>query len=424
LRARQVVVTGIGIICPLGNSREQAWSSLIAGGNGAEPIGSFAAGSWPTNFACEVKDFQFDSSSVKSQHLDFLSRPTQFGAMAAAEAMEDSGIGLSGLSQERFGVCVGSGIGAMAPDEFLSMMRDMTGETPKRVISDSSSHGYRILQNHPGTLAAVLGARWQAHGPVSTIHTACASSGQSVGHALQQIRRGEADVMLSGGADSLLSELLLAGFCLIGALSTRNEDPKAASRPFDRGRDGFVAGEGAAMLVLEEREHATRRGAKIYAELAGYGESESAFRITDLPPNGRGVVEAMHTAVNDAEISYDSVGYINAHGTSTELNDRIESLAVRRVFQSRGARPYVGSTKSATGHLISAAGALEAAFCILALRDQKIPPTLNLENTDCGDDVAFTPTHCLDTKELKAAMSNSIGFGGSNSSLLFARCRP
>jgi 3-oxoacyl-[acyl-carrier-protein] synthase II len=218
----------------------------------------------------------------------------------------------------------------------------------------------------------------------------------------------------------LAGELLLAGFCLIGALSKRNSDPKSASRPFDKDRDGFVASEGAAMLVLEEREHALKRGASIIAELVGYGETESAYRITDLPPNGRGIVEAMHGAVQESGLGYDQVNCINAHGTSTELNDRIEALAIRRVFGSRGCHPFVSSTKSVTGHLISAAGALEAAFSVLSIRDGVIPPTANLENTDCGDDINFVALRPKQA-EVFAALSNSIGFGGTNTSLLFAR---
>jgi 3-oxoacyl-[acyl-carrier-protein] synthase II len=277
-----------------------------------------------------------------------------------------------------------------------------------------------VMQNHPGTLALVLSSRWQALGPTSTIHTACASSGQSLGQAFLQIQRGEADVMLAGGADSLAGELLLAGFCLLGALSRRNHDPEGASRPFDKDRDGFVAGEGAAMLVLEEREHAVARGATIYAELAGYGETESAYRITDLPENGRGIVEAMRHAIDDAGLSPSDIDYVNAHGTSTELNDRIEALAVRRLFGSRGHVPLVSSTKSEVGHLICAAGAMEAAFCVLSIRDNKVPPTRNLHKTDCGEDIDFVP-HVMRQTRVNAALSNSVGFGGTNSVVAFKR---
>lgn len=417
---RRVVVTGLGVVSPLGNHARSTWSSVLAGESGAGPITQFKASTWPTTFACEVKNFEFDESAVLSEHRSYLNRPTEFGMHAALEAMNDSGLA-SQIHPERLGVCMGAGIGAVDPQKLAKLLvgmelKDGMPDLAKRVQQMRGSQV--VLQNHPGTLTALLAARWQALGPASTIHTACASSGQSVGQAFLQIRRGDADAMIAGGADSLAGELLLAGFCLIGALSKRNDDPMAASRPFDKQRDGFVASEGAGVLILEEYEHAKARGAKIYAELAGYGETESAYRITDLPENGRGIVEAMHDAVRDADMAHEDVGYVNAHGTSTELNDRIEALALRRVFGSRGHHPMVSSTKSETGHLISAAGGLEAVFCALAVNSGHAPPTRNLEHTDCGDDIDFIKNEYRQGN-IKAAMSNSIGFGGSNCSLIF-----
>jgi 3-oxoacyl-[acyl-carrier-protein] synthase II len=330
---------------------------------------------------------------------------------AAYEAMVESGI-YGNIDPIMFGVSVGANIGAVRP-EVLARLID--GIDQSMVLSPQQA-----LQNHPGTLAAVLANRWRCEGAVTTMQTACASSGQSIGQAFLQIQRGECDAVLAGGADSLAAEMLLAGFCLLGALSTRNDDPAGASRPFDKDRDGFVAGEGAAMLVLEEYEHALRRGATIYCEVVGYGETASAYRITDLPPNGRGIVEAMHGAVQQSGLDYSDISYINAHGTSTELNDRIEALAVRRVFGSRGVLPLISSTKSETGHLISAAGALELAFCALAVRDQQVPPTINFDRTDCGEDLDFV-ANTSRNQPIIAAMSNSIGFGGSNSSLIVKR---
>jgi 3-oxoacyl-[acyl-carrier-protein] synthase II len=332
--------------------------------------------------------------------------------------------GLEGtVAPERFGIAIGAGIGAISPKglaEILAGMEVKEGLPDlSRTVERSRDH-HIVLKNHPGTLAALLSARWLAHGPLTTIHTACASSGQSLGQAFMQIRRGEADAVLAGGADSLAGELLLAGFCLLGALSTRNDDPKAASRPFDKDRDGFVASEGAAMLILEERERARARGARIYAEVAGYAETESAYRITDLPENGRGIVEAMKLAVEDAALDFADIQYINAHGTSTQLNDRVEALAVRRVFGARGLRPMVSSTKSEVGHLISAAGAMEAAFSTLAVHDGKVPPTRNLYHSDCGDDIDFV-AHTAREVPVQAALSNSIGFGGSNSVICVKR---
>ncbi len=417
---RRVVVTGIGIVSPLGGDTMRTWSSVLAGKSGAGPISQFAAETWPTTFACEVRDFQLDESAVLSEHRAYLNRPSEFGMQAAMEAMLDSGIA-SQVHPERLGVSIGAGIGAIDPHRLAQLLAGMRLEPgmPDLVARIGQMQGsHVVLQNHPGTLAAVLSARWNALGPATTIHTACASSGQSLGQAYLQVSRGEADAILAGGADSLAGELLMAGFCLIGALSRRNHDPQGASRPFDRDRDGFVASEGAAMMVLEEYEHARARGANIYAEIGGYGETESAYRITDLPENGRGIVEAMHDAITGANLAYEDVTYVNAHGTSTELNDRIEALAVRRVFGSRGHRPLISSTKSETGHLISAAGALEAAFCALAVKTGCVPPNRNLENTDCGDDIEFVRGEYRKVN-VRAAMSNSIGFGGSNCSILF-----
>lgn len=419
---RRVVITGIGMVSPLGLTRPETWRRVLNGESGARAIRNFKAETWPTRFACEVDHFELSPAAIAAEHRQYLNRPSEFGAQAALEAMRDSGLRESGLiaciAPERFGVAIGAGIGAISPHALAKMLSGMEVKEGLPDLSSTVEHArsenHIVLKNHPGTLAALLSARWQAFGPITTIHTACASSGQSLGQAFLQIRRGEADVMLAGGADSLAGELLLAGFCLLTALSTRNDDPQAASRPFDRDRDGFVASEGAAMLVLEERERAMRRGAKIYAEFAGYAETESAYRITDLPEDGRGIVEAMQLAIKDARIDHADVRYINAHGTSTQLNDRVEAHAVRRVFASQGLRPMVSSTKSEVGHLISAAGAMEAAFTALAVNQGKIPPTRNLFHSDCGEGLDLI-AHTAREESIGAALSNSVGFGGSNS---------
>ena len=416
MTARRVVITGIGIVSPLGNSRDETWRRVLAGESGARFITQFKADAWPTKFACEVDGFQMSPGAVLAGQERFLNRPSEFGVEAAYEAVVDSGVAGS-VPSERFGVSIGAGIGAISPHNLAQLLAGMDVKEGLPDLSktvERSHDNHIVLKNHPGTLAAMLSARWRAFGPVTTIHTACASSGQSLGQAYLQIRRNEADVMLAGGADSLAGELLLAGFCLLGALSTRNDDPQAASRPFDKDRDGFVASEGAAMLILEERERALARGATIYAEVAGYAETESAYRITDLPENGRGIVEAMKLAVEDSGLDFGDIQYINAHGTSTQVNDRVEALAVRRVFGARGLRPMVSSTKSAVGHLISAAGAMEAAFATLAVHGGRVPPTRNLYNTDCGDDIDFV-AHVARAVPVQAALSNSIGFGGTNS---------
>lgn len=433
---RRVVITGIGAISPQGNDRESTWAGVCAGKSGAGAITQFEASTWPVKFACEVRDFKLSDDALLPQHHKYLNRPSEFGLAAAHEAMMDSGLcvkasGANGpieksiaCDPELFGISIGAGIGAVSPKELASMLRSLAANGNYaelgRVVQEQTESRI-FLRNHPGTLAYLLSARWNAQGPVTTVHTACASSGQSIGQAMLQIQRGEADVILAGGADSLAGELLLAGFCLLGALSRRNDDPKKASRPFDRDRDGFVASEGAAMLVLESRDRAVARGAKIYAEICGFGETESAFRITDLPPDGRGTVEAMQQAIAMAGLTPAEVGYVNAHGTSTEVNDRVECHAVQRVFGEERTDLCVSSTKSTTGHLISAAGALELMFCVLALRDQKVPPTINLENPISGCLFDFVPHHekaFSREKPLRAALSNSIGFGGSNSAVL------
>lgn len=420
---RRVVITGIGIVSPLGLNRAETWRRVLNAESGARFIKNFRAETWPTRFACEVDGFELAHDAIALDHRKYLNRPSEFGAQAALEAMRESAV-MGTVEPERFGVSIGAGIGAISPHALARMLSGMEVKEGlpglSSTVENARTETHIVLKNHPGTLAALLSARWQAFGPITTIHTACASSGQSLGQAFLQIRRGEADVMLAGGADSLAGELLLAGFCLLTALSTRNTDPAAASRPFDKDRDGFVASEGAAMLVLEERERALRRGAKIYAEFKGYAETESAYRITDLPEDGRGIVEAMELAVRDARLNHEDIGYINAHGTSTQLNDRVEAHAVRRVFGSRGLKPMVSSTKSEVGHLISAAGAMEAAFSALAVHDGKIPPTRNLYHTDCGEGVDLI-AHTAREKPITAAISNSVGFGGSNSVVVITK---
>ncbi len=427
---RIVCVTGIGIVSPVGNTREEAWKNIVQGVSGTDYISQFDASQWPTRIACEVKDFHLDKKAFHDGSL--LNRSNEFGMQSAYEAMVDSGLAdileskNNPIDPYRFGVSVGVGIGTIAPQELATLLRGTDFHTTndfKLAFSlEKTVNSKLLMKNHPGMFAGWLASRWNIRGPTSTIHTACASSGQSLGQAYLQIKRSEADIMLAGGADSLAGELLLAGFCLLGALSTRNDEPSRASRPFDRDRDGFVASEGASMLVLEEKEHALRRGARIYAEVVGYGETQSAYRITDLPPDGRGVKEAMEDALVQAGMVHSDIDYINAHGTSTELNDRIEALAISKVFSSRGCFPYINSTKSETGHLISAAGALEASFSILSIRDSVIPPSINLDHPDCGrseyGDLRFVANKKLDYP-VKVAMSNSVGFGGTNTSLIF-----
>ncbi len=427
-RTRRVCITGMGAVSALGNSQETTWENVLLGENGVDYITQFDARTWSTQIAYEVKNFILRDEFIHKKYRELLNRPSEFGVASAWEAVTASGILDNKINNERFGISMGAGIGAITPNELLDLYQGKKNLIDRgEYLLKNEKNIQTGPKNHPATLAGILSAQWKALGPVTTIHTACASSGQSIGHAFEQIRRDEADIILAGGADSLSGELLLAGFCLLGALSKRNEEPDLACRPFDKNRDGFVAGEGAAMLILEEMEHAKKRGAKIFAEIIGYGETASAYRVTDLPPNGRGIVESMELALKDAHdttgggITLHDIGYINAHGTSTEMNDRIEALAIRRVFYSHGARPVIGSTKAQVGHLISAAGAMEAFFSIASLQSGYIPPTLNLEETDCGEDLDFISDKARELRP-RAVMSNSVGFGGSNCSLIFKRC--
>jgi 3-oxoacyl-[acyl-carrier-protein] synthase II len=325
--------------------------------------------------------------------------------------MEQAGLRSASIDRTRLGVCLGVGMGSPGFDWYEKIFIPKNFDHP-------------ILEEHikyfPEQLTGVVGRLAGARGGLTTIHTACASSGQSLGEAFEAVAYGELDMVLTGGADSMINPYYFAGFSLLGALSKRNDDPKTASRPFDKERDGFVLGEGACMLVFEEYEHAVRRGAKIIGEICGYGITESAYRITDLHPEGTGPIEAMQMAIDDAGIAPERVGYINAHGTSTPLNDRIEALAVSKVFPADRCNTMVSSTKSTTGHMISAAGAIELAVCLKALEHQVLPPSANLFEKDPECAVNLTPTQPTDAK-LDYALSNSVGFGGSNTAIVAGR---
>jgi 3-oxoacyl-[acyl-carrier-protein] synthase II len=416
---RRVCITGIGIVSPAGNHREATWRRVAEGRSCAAPITQFDASAWTTRFACEVRDFVFPRAALDSSFDDWRTRANEFGLASALEAMQDSGIE-GHIAPERFGVSVGVGIGTITPTSVAGLLGDVDMEhlvaDLARALEKNFDRNF-LARNHPGILSALIASRWNAAGPHSTVYTACTSSGQSIGQAFLQIQRGEADAVIAGGSDSIAGELYHAAFCLLSALSKRNSDPQTASRPFDKDRDGFVPSEGAAMLVLEEREHALARGAKIWGEILSYGDTANAWRITDLPEDGAGIVAAMEQAVSKAGISWCDIDYVNAHGTSTPLNDRIEAAALDRVFSTRGAFPWVSSTKSVVGHLISAAGALELAFCCLAMRDGVIPPTQNLMETDCSKTLRFVAREPRKA-DVKIAMSNLLGFGGSNAVLI------
>jgi len=408
-KKRRVVITGLGAVTPLGQRMGETWTGIIEGIQVAGEIKRFDASRFPSRYAYEVKDFVLDPELVTEREQSLLSDAARFGVQAAYEAASQAKILGEGADPFRKAVCLG--VGMCSPE--LSWYEDVFLE--QNWAHPSLARHLRFFPDQLGqTVARTIGAK----GGVTTIHTACASSGQSLGEAFELVAYGDADLVLTGGADSMIHPFYLAGFSLLGALSKRND--AEASRPFDKDRDGFVLGEGAAMLVFEELEHALRRGVPILAEVCGYGITESAYRITDLHPEGVGPVEAMQMALADAGLSAAAVGYVNAHGTSTPLNDRIEALAVSKVFGEGRSAPRVSSTKSLTGHMISAAGAIELAVCVKALEYQVLPPSINVCTKDPECLVQLTPSTPTDAR-LDYALSNSVGFGGSNTALIVGR---
>jgi 3-oxoacyl-[acyl-carrier-protein] synthase II len=411
LKKRRVVVTGIGAVTPVGLSMNDTWNGIIEGISTAGPVSRFDASQMPSRIAYEVKGYRFEESLVTADERPLLNDAAKFALSAAHEAWSESALNPSLLDPARTAVCVGVGMGSPDYAWFSEVYA-------KQADRDASVQ--YLSKNYPYTVASILKRQIQAEGGAVAIHTACASSGQSLGEAFEMVAFNDADVVLTGGTDSMINPFHMAGFCLLGALSKRNHEAQVASRPFDRDRDGFVLGEGACMLVFEELEHAKRRGAKILGEVVGYGVTESAYRITDLHPEGHGPMEAMAMAIEDAGIRPSDIGYLNAHGTSTLLNDRIEALAIAKVFGGRSAKLRVSSTKSVTGHMISAAGAIEFAVCLKALEHRVLPPSTNLFNVDPQCEINL----CESTPSplpAEYALSNSVGFGGSNTALVARR---
>lgn len=413
---RRVVVTGLGVISPLGLTAEEAWSGACAGRNGVAPISIFDASTYPVRFAAEVKGFSLDRYIERRRTRDLCSHAAAFGMAAAKMAWEDAGLA-SGRDPDRSGIIVGSCLDAPDLDQ-CDVWYDVFAEGVQP--EDMMDPPLAFLQRSSSTGAALIATELGLRGPVLSVYVACASGTQAIGEATAAVRRGAADIVLSGGFDAMIDEWYMLLFSNMNALSTRNSDPEQASRPFDKGRDGFVMGEGAGMLVLEEFEHARARGAAIYAEVAGYGASLDAYRITDSPPNGEGAAEAMGRALADAGLRPEEVDYINAHGTSTRDNDLSETRAVKSVFGKHAHRVAISSTKSMTGHLISAAGGVEAALTALALRDGVAPPTINLFEPDEECDLDYVPWKAR-RGDLRVGMSNSFGFGGSNGSVVLRR---
>ncbi len=407
---RRVVVTGLGIVCPIGNAVQQAWDSALAGKPGITRITRFDASRLSSQIAGEVKDFDVAPylSPKEARRMDTF---IHYGVAAGLQAWRDAGVQVTPENGERVGVNFGSGFGGLP---LVEAMHDELKQNGPRRISPFFIPG-TIINMIAGLLSIEVGAK----GPNLAMVTACTTSTHCIGEAGKSIRYGEADVMIAGGAEAVITELAVGGFASARALSTRNDDPATASRPWDMERDGFVLGEGAGAVVLEEYEHARARGARIYCELAGYGVSADAFHMTAPSEDGDGAFRCMRNALKDAKLETSVVDYINAHGTSTPLGDVAETRAVKRLLGSRAGKVAVNSTKSMTGHLLGAAGGVEAVFSVLALRDQVSPPTINLRTPDPECDLDYVP-NAARKMPIRVALSNSFGFGGTNGTLVFA----
>ncbi|MHA7847196.1 beta-ketoacyl-ACP synthase II [Serratia sp. D1N4] len=409
---RRVVVTGLGMLSPVGNTVESTWNALLAGQSGISLIDHFDTTAYATRFAGLVKNFNSE---------DFISRKDarkmdafiQYGIAAGMQAMQDAGLEINEANASRIGAAIGSGIGGLGLIE--ENHSSLVNGGPRKISP------FFVPSTIVNMIAGHLTIMYGMRGPSISIATACTSGVHNIGHAARIIAYNDADVMLAGGAEKASTPLGVGGFGAARALSTRNDNPQAASRPWDRDRDGFVLGDGAGMMVLEEYEHAKKRGAKIYAEVVGFGMSSDAYHMTSPPENGAGAALAMENALLDAGITASQIGYINAHGTSTPAGDKAETQAVKSVFGSNAKSVMVSSTKSMTGHLLGAAGAIESIFTVLALRDQAVPPTINLDNPDEGCDLDFVPHVARQTKEMEYTLCNSFGFGGTNGSLIFRR---
>ena len=407
---RRVVVTGLGIVSPLGNDLDSTWSNIISGKSGAGRITKFDPAGFSTTFAAELKGYN-EASGLSPKEIRRIDPFIQYALTASDQAIKDSDLSLDDIAKTRIGVSIGSGIGGLGSIEDNALI---LGDKGPRKISPFFVPG-AIINMASGNVAI----KYNLQGPNISIVSACSSAGHSIGYSARTISYGDADIMITGGAEAGITPLGLAGFNAAKALSTNNENPEQASCPWDKKRDGFLLGEGAGILILEELESAKSRKAKIYGEVVGFGQSDDAYHITAPAEDGRGAYNAMINALNDFKEDHDKIDYINAHGTSTPLGDVIEAKAIAEIFKGRK-NLSVSSTKSMTGHLLGAAGAIEAIFCLLAMRDSVIPPTINLNDPDNEFDLDLTPNKSK-TKEVNFAMSNSFGFGGTNVSLIFKK---
>ena len=409
---RRVVVTGLGIVSPIGNDVTSAWASILAGRSGIATVTRFDTANFSTHFGGEIRGLDLEPymSAKDARRMDAF---MQYGVVAGMQAMRDSGLTVTETNSDRIGVLMGSGMGGL---ESIEETYDKYLEThsPKKVSP------FFIPASIINLVSGHLSIAFKLTGPNLAVATACTTSTHSLGLAMRLIQYGEADAMLAGGSEMATCVTGMSGFAQAKALSQRNDDPQGASRPWDEDRDGFVMGDGAGAMMLEEYEHAKARDAKIYAEIVGFGMSGDAFHVTAPPEDGEGARKAMSKALTDAQLSPDRVQYVNAHATSTGLGDRAETLAIRRAFGPAADKLAVSSTKSMTGHLLGAAGAVEAIFCVLALRDQVAPPTINLHTPGEGCDLDYIPNTAR-PMSLEYALSNSFGFGGTNGSLIFRR---
>jgi 3-oxoacyl-[acyl-carrier-protein] synthase II len=408
---RRVVVTGLGLVTPVGNDVPTTWDALMRAQSGADYIKRFDTEKFSVKFACEVKDFD-PLNYIEKKEARRMGAFSHFAIAASDEAIKDSGLKIDETNAEMVGTYISSGIG-----DFWAIEREhekLLAQGPDRVSP------FFIVSAIVNLAAGNVSIRHGAKGPNSATATACSAGAHAIGDSFRLIERGDADAMICGGAESAITPMSVAGFASMRALSTRNDEPKKASRPFDAERDGFVIGEGAGILILEELEFAKRRGAKIYAELVGYGMSGDAFHVTMPDETGSGAIRVMQRAMKDAGVSPEKIGYINAHGTSTPYNDKFETLAIKEVFGEHAYNLAVSSTKSMTGHALGAAGGIEAVFSVLALDKNVLPPTINYENPDPDCDLDYTPNEPRNI-EVEYVLSNSFGFGGTNACLIFKR---
>ena len=411
MERRRVVVTGMGMVSPLGNTVTDTWGRLVQGDSGVAPIESFDVSRYNTRFGASVKDFDYSEymTPKDARKMDVF---IQYGMVAGIQAMQDSGLEITDENAHRIGAAIGSGIGGIASIEKNAAIVEKSG--PRRISP------FFVPASITNMIAGNLSIRLGFKGPNLAIVTACTTGTHNIGMAARMIQWGDVDVMLAGGSEMATTPVGLGGFSAARALSTNNDNPTGASRPWDKDRDGFVLGDGAGLMVLEEYEQAKKRGANIYAEIIGFGMSSDAYHMTSPPPDGAGAAASMKNAILDASLNADEIDYINAHGTSTSAGDVAECLAVKSALGDAAKQVAVSSTKSMIGHLLGAAGSVEAIFCALALRDGVMPPTINLDNPDDGCDLNFVP-NVAQEKKIDIAMSNSFGFGGTNGTLILRK---